>query len=79
MKLERGTNIQSGMKELFGGSCLAYCYAYLILSMKEEVTVTDLTTMFFRGWYANYIDDDGFVSKLHNNGKKDNPFGKSLP
>jgi len=52
-------NIQSKMKELFGGSCLAYCYAY-IAGYRD---IKDLTEQFFKGWKLGYIDDDGYVSK----------------
>ena len=53
-------NIQGQMKELFGNSCLAYCYAYLFLRTDE---VKKLTKAVLYGWYNGYIDDDGFVSK----------------
>lgn len=48
------------MKELFGHSCLGYCYAYLGLKTDN---VKELTEYFMNGWLNGYIDDDGFVSK----------------
>lgn len=58
-------NIQAKMKELFGNSCLAYCYAYISHKHKlvGEPTPQVLTREVLYGWYGGYIDDDGFVSK----------------
>ena len=53
-------NIQAQMKELFGNSCLAYCYAKLFLKTDDVKT---LTKYVLEGWWMNYIDYDGFVSK----------------
>ena len=53
-------NIQAMMKELFGNSCLAYCYAYI--ADPTESTKT-LTNRVLKGWNEGYIDDDGYVSK----------------
>lgn len=53
-------NIQAMMKELFGNSCQAYCYAY-IANPTDSVKV--LTGRVLRGWMEGYIDDDGYVSK----------------
>ena len=53
-------NIQAMMKELFGNSCLAYCYAY-IANPTDSVKV--LTNRVLKGWNEGCIDDDGFVSK----------------
>lgn len=60
------TNIQAQMKELFGNSCLAYCYAYLAFKQRNNVSIPDvkyLTRKVLEGWYARYIEDDGYVSK----------------
>lgn len=53
-------NIQAQMKELFGGSCMAYCYAYLA---HPSSSVKQLTNCFLKGWSEGNIDNDGFVSK----------------
>lgn len=52
-------DIQSKMKELFGNSCYAYCLAYKFANAR---TMKDLTACVLHGWYAGYIDDDGYVS-----------------
>ena len=52
-------NIQDQMKELFGGSCYAYCIAWLF---NGDRTIKDLTSTVLKGWYSGYIDADGFVS-----------------
>lgn len=54
-------NIQAQMKELFGNSCLAYCYASLAQRNRSDIRA--LTRCVLEGWYARYIDDDGYVSK----------------
>ena len=53
-------NIQAMMKELFGNSCQAYCYAY-IANPTDSVKV--LTNRVLKGWNEGYINDDGYVSK----------------
>jgi hypothetical protein len=53
-------NIQAKMKELFGGSCQPYCYAY-IANPTDSIKV--LTNRVLKGWNEGYIDDDGYVSK----------------
>lgn len=53
-------DIQSKMKELFGGSCYAYCLAYKFAGAR---TMKDLTSYVLKGWYDGFIDDDGYVSK----------------
>lgn len=53
-------NIQAQMKELFGNSCYAYCLAYLFLKIDDIKTLTRLV---MEGWWSNFIDSDGFVSK----------------
>ena len=53
-------NIQAMMKELFGNSCLAYCYAYIAHPSSD---VRQLTSSVLKGWSEHNIDDDGFVSK----------------
>lgn len=53
-------NIQEMMKELFGNSCMAYCYASLATGSTD---IKLLTRCVLEGWYNEYIDDDGFVSK----------------
>jgi hypothetical protein len=53
-------NIQNQMKELFGGSCYAYCIAWLFDGAR---TTKDLTSTVLKGWYNGFIDNDGFVSK----------------
>lgn len=53
-------NIQEMMKELFGNSCNAYCYASLATGSMD---VKKLTRCVLEGWYHEYIDDDGYVSK----------------
>ena len=53
-------NIQAMMKELFGNSCQAYCYAYIA---HPSSGVHQLTNCVLKGWNEGYIDDDGFVSK----------------
>lgn len=54
-------DIQSQMKELFGNSCCAYCYASLASRNRSDIKA--LTRYVLEGWYNRYIDDDGFVSK----------------
>ena len=60
-------NIQAQMKELFGNSCLAYCYAaygtgdFTNLQYREDIK--ELTFIVLNGWRNGWIDDDGFVSK----------------
>lgn len=59
-------NIQAKMKELFGNSCLGYCYAYIAHKhtfIEEEPGIKRLTSTFLEGWMMGYIDDSGFVSK----------------
>lgn len=59
-------NIQAQMKELFGNSCLGYCYAYIAHKrtlVEIEPGIKLLTASFLEGWVRGYIDDDGFVSK----------------
>lgn len=53
-------NIQAKMKELFGNSCQAYCYAYIA---QPTTDVKVLTNRVLKGWNECYIDDDGFVKK----------------
>lgn len=53
-------NIQAMMKELFGNSCQAYCYAYIA---HPASGVHQLTNCVLKGWNEGYIDDDGYVSK----------------
>lgn len=54
-------NIQAQMKELFGNSCLAYCYA--AYGTSNFTDIKELTRRVLNGWYAGWIDDDGYVSK----------------
>ena len=58
-------NIQEMMKELFGNSCNAYCYAYISHKHKlvNEPSPQLLTSEVLKGWYNGYIKDDGYVSK----------------
>ena len=53
-------NIQAMMKELFGNSCQAYCYAYIA---HPSSGVHQLTNCVLKGWNEHNIDDDGYVSK----------------
>lgn len=53
-------NIQAMMKELFGNSCQAYCYAYIA---QPTTSVKVLTNRVLKGWNEGYIDNDGYVSK----------------
>lgn len=53
-------NIQAQMKELFGNSCLAYCYAYIA---NPTGSIKVLTNRVLKGWNEGSIDDDGYVSK----------------
>lgn len=53
-------NIQAQMKELFGNSCLAYCYA--LLAQRNRSDIKALTKCVLEGWYADYIEDDGYVA-----------------
>mgnify|MGYP003308513092 CR=1 FL=1 len=53
-------NIQAQMKELFGNSCNAYCYAYLA---HPSSSIKQLTNCVLKGWNEGNIDNDGFVSK----------------
>lgn len=53
-------NIQAQMKELFGNSCNAYCYACLATGSTD---IKLLTRCVLEGWYNEYIDDGGYVSK----------------
>lgn len=55
-------DIQTKMKELFGGSCYGYCLAY-VFGEQEDKDIKYLTSCFLEGWKRGYIDDDGFVSK----------------
>ena len=73
-------NIQAQMKELFGNSCLAYCYAYISCKHKYagEPTPQMLTSEVLHGWYAGYITDTGYVSKPveYWNGMQSSKFGR---
>lgn len=73
-------NIQAMMKELFGNSCLAYCYAYISCKHKynSEPTPQILTSEVLHGWYAGYITDTGYVSKPveYWNGMQSSKFGR---
>lgn len=53
-------NIQAMMKELFGNSCQAYCYAYIA---HPSSGVHQLTNCVLKGWDEGRIDDDGYVSR----------------
>lgn len=53
-------NIQSKMKELFGGSCYCYCLEYLFGNNR---TIKELTNAVLQDWIAGYVDDNGYVSK----------------
>ena len=53
-------NIQAQMKELFGNSCYAYC----IVALFRKTTDTKVLTKYvLEGWYNEYIEDDGYVTK----------------
>ena len=54
------TNIQKEMENLFGHSCYCYSLAYLLT---EATDVKTLTKHVLNGWYEDYVDDDGFISK----------------
>lgn len=54
-------NIQATMKELFGNSCLAYCYASLAQHNSSDIKA--LTRCVLEGWYAEYITDNGYVAR----------------
>ena len=54
-------NIQARMKELFGNSCLAYCYASLAQHNSSDIKA--LTRCVLEGWYAGYITDNGYVAR----------------
>ena len=53
-------NVQDTMKDFFGHSCCAYCYAYLILKTPDYKS---MTRYLLEGWSLGYLDDDAFVSK----------------
>ena len=53
-------NIQAMMKELFGNSCQAYCYAYIA---QPTTSAKVLTNRVLKGWNEGYIEDTGFVRK----------------
>lgn len=53
-------NIQEQMKQLFGGSCYAYCLAY---KFTGDYDIKELTTYLLEGWKKGYIDDTGYVVK----------------
>ena len=53
-------NIQKEMENLFGHSCYCYSLAYL-LSGTTDIKV--LTKHVLNGWYNNFVDDGGFISK----------------
>lgn len=56
-------NIQAKMKELFGGACLGYCYAYVAIDKNNRVASDKaLTEAFLNGWLKGYINNDGYVS-----------------
>lgn len=57
------SNLQNKMKELFGGACLGYCYAYIAIGNDRIASDKALTAAFLSGWVKGYIDDDGYVSK----------------
>lgn len=69
-------NIQAQMKELFGNSCLAYCYASLAQHNSSDIKA--LTRCVLEGWYAGYITDNGYVSKPVDywNGMQCSKFGR---
>lgn len=54
-------NIQAQMKELFGNSCLAYCYAAYTTARFNNIK--ELTRCVLNGWYSGWIEDDGYVAK----------------
>lgn len=54
-------NIQAQMKELFGNSCLAYCYAALATHNMSDIKA--LTRRVLDGWYCDNIEDNGYVAK----------------
>lgn len=58
-------NIQAQMKELFGNSCLGYCYGYIAHKhMREmEPSIKLLTMTFLDGWVNGWINDNGKVEK----------------
>lgn len=60
MKETDNVNIQAMMKELFGNSCQAYCYAFIAHPTRG---IHQLTNCVLKGWNEGYIDDDGYVSK----------------
>ena len=69
-------NIQARMKELFGNSCLAYCYASLAQHNTSDIEA--LTRSVLEGWYAGHITDNGYVSKPveYWNGMQSSKFGR---
>lgn len=52
-------DIQSQMRELFGNSCCAYCYASLARRNRSDIKA--LTRDVLEGWYNGYIESDGYV------------------
>lgn len=53
-------NLQETMKDLFGHSCLGYCYAFMFGNTMDYKV---LTGYFLDGWFNGFIDDDGYISK----------------
>lgn len=58
-------NIQAQMKELFGNSCLGYCYGYIAHkhTLTMEPSIKLLTMTFLDGWVNGWINDNGKVEK----------------
>lgn len=58
-------NIQAKMRELFGNSCLGYCYAYIAHkhTIEVEPSIKLLTMTFLDGWVNGWISDSGKVEK----------------
>lgn len=58
-------NIQAQMKELFGNSCLGYCYGYIAYkhTLEIEPSIKLLTMTFLDGWVNGWVNDSGKVEK----------------
>lgn len=48
------------MENLFGHSCYCYSLAYLL---SKTMDIKTLTKYVLNGWFNNFVDDDGFISK----------------
>lgn len=60
--MEEVLNIQKKAADFFGGSCYAYCIAYLKTRLSDFRL---LTKQVIDAYCNDYIEDDGYVCKPH--------------